>query len=54
MCKICSKPTINPEGICGFCMLHNTLADYTSKDKSFVENMPTDRVTTKEYIQTER
>lgn len=40
-CAICSQTTVNPEGICGFCMLHNTLADYKSA-KEIVENMPTD------------
>lgn len=54
LCKICKKnETSNPKHICGFCMLHNTLADYSQggKAKDFVENMPTDKTVTKEGIE---
>ena len=45
-CTNCNKiPTTNPDGICGFCRLKDTLADYVDSNKAYevVMQMPVDQ-----------
>ena len=46
----CTVDTCNPDHICGFCKLHNVMADYLPSAKDIVEQMPMDKLVTVEGI----